>query len=67
MCPTPDGRGYWLVGVRRRASSASVTPRYYGSVPGLGDHMSNIVGMATTPDGRGYWLVGVGRRALQLR
>ncbi|HLX89460.1 MAG TPA: hypothetical protein VKR22_13515, partial [Acidimicrobiales bacterium] len=31
---------------------------FYGSLPGIGVHIRNIVGMAGTPDGRGYWLVG---------
>ena len=31
---------------------------FYNSLPGLGIHVSNIVGMAGTPDGGGYWLVG---------
>ena len=38
---------------------------YYGSLPGLGVQVSNIVGMAPTPttnqgttNGLGYWMVG---------
>jgi hypothetical protein len=30
---------------------------YFGSLPGLGVHVNDIVGMAPTPDGLGYWLV----------
>ena len=31
---------------------------FYGSLPGIGVRVQNIVDMAPTPDGRGYWLVG---------
>jgi hypothetical protein len=30
----------------------------FGSLPGLGISVNDIVGIATTPDGGGYWLVG---------
>jgi hypothetical protein len=30
---------------------------YHGSVPGVGVHVDDIVGMAATADGGGYWLV----------
>ncbi|HXQ61905.1 MAG TPA: hypothetical protein VN796_06180, partial [Acidimicrobiales bacterium] len=29
-----------------------------GSLPGLGVHVNNIVGIAPTPDDGGYWLAG---------
>ena len=38
--------------------SGSVMPNFYGSVPGLGLHLDDVVGIAATPDGGGYWLVG---------
>jgi len=31
---------------------------YYGSVPGLGIHVSDVVAAVPTPSGGGYWLVG---------
>ncbi|MHB8681600.1 MAG: hypothetical protein ACYDA2_05850 [Acidimicrobiales bacterium] len=31
---------------------------YYGSLPGLGIRVDDIVGLAETVDSRGYWLVG---------
>jgi len=31
---------------------------FYGSLPGLGIHVNDIVGIVPTSDGRGYWLVG---------
>jgi hypothetical protein len=53
----PSGSGYWIV-----HSDGEVSPygaaRFLGSLPGLGIHLSNIVGIAATPDGDGYWLVG---------
>ena len=57
MVPTPDGLGYWLVaadgGVFTFGDAA-----FYGSLPGIGVHVSDIVGIAPTPDGHGYWLMG---------
>ena len=43
---------------RTGASSASGSATYWGSLPGLKVHVSNIVGIAPTADGGGYWLVG---------
>ena len=40
------------------ASSASATPRFYGSTGGIRLNQP-IVGMAATPIGRGYWLVAI--------
>ncbi len=57
MAATPDGGGYWLAAKDGGLFSFG-DANYYGSVPGLGVHVSNIVGMAATPDGGGYWLVG---------
>jgi hypothetical protein len=56
MAPSPDGKGYWLVG-----SDGSVEG--FGSAGWYGDMSGQqlnapIVGMAPTADGRGYWLVG---------
>ena len=54
---TPSGNGYWQV-----ASDGGVfsygDARFFGSVPGLGSKILNIIGMVRTPDGGGYWLVG---------
>jgi len=30
----------------------------FGSLPGLGVSVSNIVSIVPTPDGGGYWLIG---------
>jgi hypothetical protein len=31
---------------------------FFGSVPGVGAHITNVVGMAATPSGKGYWMDG---------
>ncbi len=31
---------------------------FYGSLPGLGVHVNNVVGIVPTATGKGYWLVG---------
>jgi len=53
----PGGDGYWIVhpdgGV-----FAYGTAGFYGSLPGLGISVRDIVGITGTPDGKGYWLVG---------
>lgn len=51
------GNGYWQV-----ASDGGVfafgSAQFYGSLPGVGVHVNNIIGMARTPTDKGYWLVG---------
>ena len=54
---TSPGRGYWMVGADGGVFSFG-DAGYFGSVPGVGVHVGDIVGMAATPDGRGYWMVG---------
>jgi hypothetical protein len=52
-----NGEGGWEVSADGSVF-ACAGAGYYGSVPGLGLHLTHaIVGMAPTPDGRGYWLV----------
>jgi hypothetical protein len=53
----PSGTGYWIVHPDGGVFSYGTAP-FYGSVPGLGLRLDDIVGIAATPDGRGYWLVG---------
>ena len=55
MTPTPDGKGYWLVGSDGGIFSYG-DATFYGSMGGQPLNRP-IVGMASTPDGRGYWLV----------
>jgi hypothetical protein len=58
MAPDPTtGTGYWLVGSDGGVFAYGDT-LFFGSLPGLGLKVQNIVGIAATPDGKGYWLVG---------
>jgi hypothetical protein len=54
---TADGKGYWFVakdgGVFSYGDAA-----FHGSVPALGVHVTNIVGMAADTATGGYWLLG---------
>jgi hypothetical protein len=53
----PSGSGYWIVHADGEVSAYGAA-RLFGSLPGLGIDVNNIVGIAATPDGMGYWLVG---------
>ncbi len=54
---TPDDQGYWIAG--HDGSIADFGDAgFYGSLPSMGVHVSNIVGITPTPTGHGYWLVG---------
>ncbi len=57
MISVSTGDGYWQV-----ASDGGVfsfgSAKFFGSLPGLGVRVTNIIGMARTPDDGGYWLVG---------
>ena len=55
VAPAPGGNGYWLVGSDGGTFAFGSAP-YEGSLPGVGVHVSNVVGIA--PNGNGYWLVG---------
>ncbi len=54
--PAPPRPGYWLAA--RDGGVFSFNPPFEGSVPGLGAHVSDIVGMAYDAATGGYWLVG---------
>ncbi len=54
--PPPPRPGYWLAA--RDGGVFSFNPPFEGSVPGLGAHVKNIVGMAYDAATGGYWLVG---------
>ena len=41
-----------------RCLSALGDVRFYGDLPALGKHVSDIVAIAPTTDGNGYYLVG---------
>ncbi len=53
--PTPDNKGYWLVGPDGSVYTAGDAGNF-GSLAGKALNQP-IVGMASTPDGKGYWLV----------
>ena len=54
---TPGGAEGWLLaGRRRRRVVAENGASFQGSVPGLGLHVSNIVGIASVF--AGYWVAG---------
>ena len=65
MAATPDGNGYWLVSPQGGVF-AHGDAGFFGSLPGLGVTVGDIVGLAPTPDGQGtgWW---AGRRGLRLR
>jgi hypothetical protein len=54
---TKDGKGYWFV-ARDGGVFSYGDAAYHGSVPGLGVHVTDIVGMADDEATGGYWLVG---------
>jgi hypothetical protein len=49
--------GYWLAG-SDGGVFAFGDAGYYGSVPGVGVHINDVVGMSPTADRAGYWLAG---------
>ena len=57
MAPTPDGKGYWLVGADGGVFAFGDAV-YYGSMGGTPPSTPRWSGMAATADGGGYWLVG---------
>jgi hypothetical protein len=57
MTALPNGTGYWIVHPDGGVFSYGTAP-FLGSLPGIGIHVNNIVGITVTPDGKGYWLVG---------
>jgi Bacterial Ig-like domain (group 3) len=54
---TPDGQGYW-VATANGGISAFGDAKFYGDLPGLGKHVSDVVAIASTFDGKGYYMVG---------
>jgi hypothetical protein len=57
IAATPSATGYWVV-----TSDGTVTAlgnaKFYGDLPDLGKHVTDIVAIAPTIDGNGYYLVG---------
>jgi parallel beta-helix repeat protein len=54
---TPDGGGYWLVGPDGGVFAFG-NAGYGGSLPGLGIHVGNIIGIVPSMDDGGYLLIG---------
>ena len=54
---TPTARGYWVVTADGTVSNFG-DARFYGDLPDLGKHVSDVVAIAPTSDGAGYYLVG---------
>jgi hypothetical protein len=55
IASTPDGGGYWLVGIDGGVFAYGDTA-FYGSMGGQAVN-APVAGIARTPDGHGYWLV----------
>lgn len=53
---TADGGGWWIVYPDGGVFSYGIAA-FYGSLPGVGVNVDDIVGIDGTPDGKGYWLV----------
>ena len=53
---TYTGGGYVMAGSDGAAYTFG-SAAYEGSLPGLGVHVNNVVGVAETADGGGYWMV----------
>jgi hypothetical protein len=57
IAATATGKGYWVVTANGTVDALG-DARYYGDLPGLGKHVTDIVAIAPTTDGQGYYLVG---------
>jgi sugar lactone lactonase YvrE len=55
--PAGSGQGYDLVGSDGGVFSFGTAP-FLGSLPGMGIHVKNIVGIVPTADDKGYFVVG---------
>lgn len=57
IAATLDGQGYWVV-TANGTVTAFGDAKFYGDLPDLGKHVSDVVAIAPTADGKGYYLVG---------
>ncbi len=57
IAATPSAKGYWVV-TANGSVSAFGDAKFYGDLPNLGKHVSDVVAIAPTTDGEGYYLVG---------
>ncbi len=53
----PPSQGYWMIG-SDGGVFAFGNAGYLGSLPGLGVHVNNVVGVVPTHDNGGYWMIG---------
>ncbi|KUL29734.1 hypothetical protein ADL15_26885 [Actinoplanes awajinensis subsp. mycoplanecinus] len=54
---TSTGAGYWQVDTYGNVFAYGDAP-LFGTLPGIGVKVTNVIGMARTATSRGYWLVG---------
>jgi F5/8 type C domain/Bacterial Ig-like domain (group 3) len=57
VAATPTAHGYWVV-TATGTVMAFGDARFYGDLPDLDLHVSDVVAIAPTTDGKGYYLVG---------
>ncbi len=57
IAASPSAKGYWVV-TANGGVSALGDAKFYGDLPDLGKHVTDIVAIAPTTDGLGYYLVG---------
>jgi F5/8 type C domain len=57
IAASPSAKGYWVV-TANGGVSAMGDAKFYGDLPDLGKHISDVVAIAPTTDGLGYYLVG---------
>ena len=57
IAASPSAKGYWVVTANGGVSDFG-DAKFYGDLPDLGKHVSDIVAIAPTTDGNGYYLVG---------
>lgn len=57
IAASPTAKGYWMVTASGRVDAFG-DAKFYGDLPDLGKHVSDVVAIAPTTDGLGYYLVG---------
>jgi hypothetical protein len=58
MLPSSTGKGYVLVASDGGAFKFGGGVRFYGSLPGIGVKVTDVIGLALTPDDGGYFIAG---------
>ena len=57
IAATPSATGYWVVTANGTVASFG-DAKFYGDLPDLNKHVSDVVAIAPTTNGKGYYLVG---------